>query len=297
MNRRVVRSTLFAALVALSLAAPACRRQEPETPAVATPSVTLTHDRVPAGSVLDVKYKWVVANDARFDQDYRVFVHVKDLDGDQLWGDDHFPPVPTSQWKPGQTIEYTRTLFAPVFPYVGEATIEVGLHSTNPNQKDQVRLTLNGENAGQHAYKVATLSLLPQTDNLFTVFKDGWHRTESPEQDALVEWQWTKKDATLAFKNPKRDTILYLDADAPGSPYETQQVQVTIGGQTIESFEQKPTERTLRKITLPAAQMGSGDMAEAHIIVDKTFVPQQVNGSNDQRVLGIRVFHVFVDAR
>jgi hypothetical protein len=284
-------------VLALAGAAAGCGRKQPDTPAVATPTVTLTHDRVPAGSVVDVTYKWMVANDAHFDQDYRVFVHVKDLDGDQLWGDDHFPPVPTSQWKPGQTVEYTRTLFAPVFPYVGEATIEVGLHSTNPNPREQVRLTLNGENTGQHAYKVATLSLLPQTDNLFTVFKDGWHRTESPEQDALVEWQWTKKDATLAFKNPKRDAILYLDTDAPGSPYDAQQVQVTLGGQTIDTFEQKPMERTLRKVKLPAAAMGSGDMAEAHIIVDKTFVPQQASGSGDTRVLGIRVFHVFVDAR
>ena len=98
-------------------------------------------------------------------------------------------------------------------------------------------------------------------------------------------------------ENPKRDAILYLDADAPGSPYPAQQVQVTLGGQTIDAFELKPTDRMLRKITLPAAQMGSADMAEAHIVVDRTFVPQQVNGSNDPRVLGIRVFHVFIDAR
>ncbi len=274
----------------------ACRGKEPETPPVATPSLTLTHDRVPAGSVVDATYKWVVASDAKFDQDYRVFVHVKDLDGDQLWTDDHFPPTPTSQWKPGQTIEYTRTLFAPVFPYVGEATIEIGLHSTSPNPKEQVRLTLNGENLGQHAYKVGTISLLPQTDNLFTVFKDGWHRTESPEQDALVEWTWTKKDATIAFKNPKRDAVLYLDTDAPGSPGDLQ-VQVTLGGEVVDSFVQKPTERTLRKITLPAAKMGTADMAEAHVVVDKTFVPAQAGGSSDPRVLGLRVFHIFVDPR
>ena len=107
--------------------AAACGGKEEAAPPVATPTVTVNHAQAPAGSPLDITYKFVVADNARFEEDYRVFVHVKDLDGDQLWTDDHFPPVPTSQWKPGQTIEYTRTLFAPVFPYVGEATIELGL--------------------------------------------------------------------------------------------------------------------------------------------------------------------------
>ena len=40
-------------------------------------------------------------------------VHVVDTDEELMWTDDHHPPTPTSQWKPGQTIEYTRTVFVP----------------------------------------------------------------------------------------------------------------------------------------------------------------------------------------
>src|SRR3954466_15283435 len=157
-------------------------------PAVATPSVTLSHDRAPAGSPLELTYKFVVAPSATFAEDYRVFVHVVDTDEEQMWDDDHNPPVPTTQWKPGQTVEYSRTIFVPVFPYVGDATIEVGLHSL----KDGKRLPLTGEDAGQLAYKVAKLQLLPQTDNVYTVFKDGWHPAETASQDPSLEWQWTK---------------------------------------------------------------------------------------------------------
>ena len=53
-------------------------------------------------------------------------VHVVDADEELMWTDDHNPPVPTTQWKPGQTVEYTRTVFVPIYPYVGEATIQVG---------------------------------------------------------------------------------------------------------------------------------------------------------------------------
>src|SRR6266545_7334642 len=208
---RIVVFALGASLAVGSLSA--CRRKEPAAPPVATPSVTLNHDRAPLGSPLDITYKFVVANDARFDEDYRVMAHVVDADGQMMWDDDHNPPVPTTQWKPGQTVEYTRTVFVRVYPYVGEASIQVGLYSVT----SQKRLPLKGEDAGQRAYKVARIQLQPQTENIFTVFKDGWHPAETPEHNAGVEWQWTKRDATLSFKNPKKNVVFYLDVDSPDS--------------------------------------------------------------------------------
>ncbi|MEQ1870610.1 MAG: hypothetical protein ABL961_11360 [Vicinamibacterales bacterium] len=281
------------ALVAL---ATACGGQKSQEPAVATASVTLSHDRVPGGSPLDVTYKFVVAKDATFDEDLRVFVHVVDADEEQMWTDDHNPPVPTSQWKAGQTIEYTRTIFVPVFPYVGAATIQIGLHS----MKDQRRLALSGDDTGQKAYKAARLQLEPSTDNLFTVFKDGWNPTEGSAQDLSLEWQWTKKQATLAFKNPKKDALLYFDVDSPNKDlHGPQQVQLVLGGQTVETFTVTPDERVLHKIKLPGALMGENELTELQIVVDQSFVPMVVtNGaSKDPRELGVRVFHAYVDPR
>ena len=34
--------------------------------------------------------------------------------------------------------------------------------------------------------------------------------------NSAVEWQWTKKTATLSFRNPKKDATFYLDVDSPG---------------------------------------------------------------------------------
>src|SRR5262245_47186690 len=147
MTRALFRLPVCALMVAAVAAAAGCRSKEPEAPSVATPSLKLSNDRAPAGSPLDLTYKFVVADNATFSEDFRVFVHVVDTDEERMWDDDHNPAIPTSQWKPGQTIEYTRTIFVPVFPYVGDATIQVGLHSL----KDQRRLTLTGENVGQHS--------------------------------------------------------------------------------------------------------------------------------------------------
>jgi hypothetical protein len=274
----------------------ACGETAPAEPPVATPSIRPNHTRAPAGSPLELTYSFVVGQDARIPGDYRVMMHVVDTDEELMWTDDHDPPVPTSAWKPGQTIEYTRTIFVPVFPYVGSATLHMGLYSTS----DQRRLPLAGEDMGQRAYKVGSIELLPQTENLLTMFKDGWHPAETSEYSATAGWQWTKKQATVAFKNPRKNIAFYLEIDSPNAElHGAQQVRVSLGRQTVDQFTLAPNEMQLRKIKLAAEQLGTADMAELQISVDKSFVPAIVNpsASKDPRELGIRVFHAFVDPR
>jgi hypothetical protein len=294
MNLSLSRRAVWIGAVVLVLLIPACRRKDTAAPAVATPSVTISRSKAPLGSPIDVTYRFVVANDAKLTEDYRVMVHVVDADDQMMFTFDHNPPVPTSQWKPGQTIEYTRTEFLPVYPYVGDASIEVGLYSITSQQ----RLALAGQDRGQRAYRVARLQLQPQTENLFTVFKDGWHPPETADQTTKVEWQWTKKTATLAFKNPKKDATLFLDLDNPGGEFtEPQQVKIVLGGETIDTFTVTPKQPpTLHKIPLKADRLGGGDMVELQIEVDKTFVPALIPAADnkDSRELGIRVFHAFV---
>jgi hypothetical protein len=285
-----------AVFAALALAAAGCGGEAPPPAPVATPTVTMSYDRAPAGSPVDITYKFVVEPDAHIDQDYRVMVHVVDSDEAQMWTFDHEPPVPTSQWQPGQTIEYTKTEFVPVYPYIGEASLNLGLYSTS----DGSRLPLAGEHLGQYAYRVARFQLLPQSENLLHLFKEGWHPSENATDNPIVEWQWTKKEATLAFKNPRKEAVLYLDVDSPGADYHgPQQVEVVVGTATIDRFTITPSDRILRKIALTPEQIGTSDMVDVHLKVDNTFVPAKINpsGSKDTRELGVRVFHAFVDPR
>jgi hypothetical protein len=290
------RYTCALVVCAAAIAVGACKKKDTAAPPVATPSVTVSHPRTPLGSPIDITYKFDVAPNAHFDQDYRVLVHILDSDDEMMWTDDHNPPVPTTQWKPGQTVQYTRTIFVPVYPYIGEATIQLGLFAP----ADQKRLALNGPDMGQRAYRVAKFQLLPQTENVFTVFKDGWHPAETAEHNTAVEWQWTKREATLAFKNPKKDSMFYLDADNPGSVFtQPQQVTLSIGGRELDEFTITPKQQILRKVPIAATQLGTGDMVELHISVDKTFVPALIPAANskDPRELGIRVFHAFVEPK
>jgi hypothetical protein len=284
--------------IGLCLATAGCGGGESTAPPVATPTVTLSHDRAPAASPLEIDYKFVVANDAQINGDYRVMVHIVDVDEEMMWTFDHEPDVPTSQWKPGQTIEYKRTEWIPVYPYVGESAVHIGLYST----KDNTRLALAGEHVGQNAYRVARFQLLPQSDNLLMIFKEGWHGVEASQDNPGVEWQWTKKEATLAFRNPRKDVLFYFDVDSPGAEFhQAQKITVSVGEHTLDEFTitPAPEARQLRKIPIRADQIGTADMAELKIAVDNTFTPAKANPaiSSDPRELGVRVFHAFVDPR
>jgi hypothetical protein len=283
-------------LLAVAALAAACgRTQQAEAP-VATPSLTLARNDAAIGMPIEMTYRFVVAPNApRIAENDVVFVHFLDTDGELMWTDDHEPPVPTTEWAPGRTIEYPRTMFVPKFPYAGETTVELGVYSP----KSGVRVPLSGETRGQHAYQVAKFTLHPQTDNLYVVFKDGWHETEVAEEVTGVEWQWSKKAATLAFRNPMRDVVLYLQCDQPVQDVGAPRVELRIGNMVIDSFALPPGPRELRKVELTAAQLGTGETVEVTVAVDKSFVPATITQlkSSDTRELGIRVFRAYVQAK
>jgi hypothetical protein len=291
MHRRVSLLTCAAAVAILALSI-SCSRKSADGPPVATPSLTLNHDKVPIGSPLKLTYKFVVAPDAKFDADNWVFVHVLDPTGEQLWTDDHLPSPGTSTWKPGQTIEYTRTIFVPNYPYIGEAAVRLGLY----NRETSNRLTLNAPEVSRKEYLVSKFQLQPQSENIFLIYKDGWHPAEVAADNAASEWQWTKKVATISFKNPRKDSTLYVEYDARTDLFTPpQQVTLRSGNLTIATFAADSRERKLVTFPVSAAQLGTGDMSEIAIDVDRTFGPS--NGTGDSRELGIRVFHVFVEPR
>jgi hypothetical protein len=294
---RAKRATAVLAMVAAAAAAGGCGRKADTDPPVATPAFAVNKARAPLGSPVEVTYRFTVAEGKSFDQDYRVMVHFLDADEELMWTDDHDPPTPTSKWQPGQTIEYTRTMFVPLYPYNGTAVVHMGLYS----RQDGRRLPLAGENTGQRGYKVGTIDLLPRSENIFLVFKDGWQPEEVATDNAAVTWQWTKREATLSFRNPRKDATFYLHFDGRPEFFTpaSQRVLVTIGDQVIDDYALTTRDEIIRKVPVGAAQFGGGDTVDLTIKVEPSFVPALMPAANskDPRELGIRVFHAFVEPR
>ena len=107
--------------------------------------------------------------------------------------------------------------------------MRIGLYNRRPGK----RLTLSAPEASRKEYVVSKFQLLPQSENIFLIYKDGWHPAEVAADNAASEWQWTKKTATISFRNPKKDLTFYLEWDARTDLFTPpQQVTITMGGQT-----------------------------------------------------------------
>jgi len=298
MKRRSLRAVRLFAGAAVVATVSGCSKGD-SAPPVATVSFTTNKPRVALGSPIELTYRFDVAPNAKFDGDYKVFVHVVGTDGVTMWTDDHTPPTPTSQWQAGQSIQYTRTRFVPVFPFLGEATVEMGLY------RDQDRLPLQGPEAADRdsttrAYRVGTLQLLPSAENVFIHLRSGWHQAEFAPDEPTLTWQWTQKLATVGFRNPKKDVTFYLEFDARSDLFsdKKQMVTISVGDKPVTTFEAASSLVTLQKIPITAAQLGNNEMAEIRIEVDRTFIPAKLPaGGRDARELGIRVYHTFVEVR
>jgi hypothetical protein len=298
--RRVLMSGVPLALLLASAGAAGCGKTDTAKP-VAKVSLEPSKKAVALGSVIDLTYKFVVAPETKIDGDYRVFVHLNREDGTMIWNDDHELPAQfkTSTWQPGQTIEYMRTRFMPMVSYVGPATLEMGLY------RDEARLTLEGPEASDKdstakAYKVNTIDLLPRSETIQVARLSGWHGPEYAPDDPTVDWQWTQKLAVLTVKNPKRDVTFYLEYDARSDVFgaQPQMVTVSVGDTKLTTFPGTSRDISLLRIPVTAAQLGTGDVAEFRIDVDRIFVPAKAfNAGTDVRELGIRVYHAAVEPR
>jgi hypothetical protein len=292
MPRRVLIAWLLTALCAV-----ACSKSADQSAPVATATLTLSAKAAPVESPVDVTYRFVVAPNAPpLSKSYRVFVHFNDASGQQLWTDDHVPPTPTSSWKPGETIEYTRTMFVPKVPYTGEVTIDMGLYSAESGE----RVSLIGTAVGKQAYRVGTLEVRPQVSTTLVLYNAGWYDAEVVPESPGVEWRWSKHDATLRFRNPGVPVTFMLDLDQPQADLPTpQQIELKTPITTLDSFSLMPGDHVVRRVDVPAAALGNSDSVELMLTVDPTFTPAYLPKATnkDVRTLGVRVFHAYIQPK
>jgi hypothetical protein len=292
---RVGRSWRTAAVVSLAAFAllPACRRRKPAEVNDIVPKFEVNRPRAPLGSAVEETYTWQLEPSAKkLGQDHRAFVHFLDSHKVLLFDDDHVPVPPPSSWEAGKTYTYTRTKFIPIYPYVGDVDVRVGLQPVGRGE----RVALKGNDAGLREYSVGKMELLPQTENIFLVYKDGWHNPESSAQNPSLERTWTKKDALVSFKNPKKDIIVYLEADTNYKAFDRPPVlTVAVGGKSGFVVPIENSEVFLKKIRVKAADLGDQEWVDLRLSMNQSFVPK-VKGVNatDDRELGLMVYHLYV---
>jgi hypothetical protein len=271
---------------------PACRKKPVEINPI-TPSFSVNRQKAPLDSAIEVTYTWKLAPNAKkLTQDYRALVHFLDPHKTVLFTDDHVPtPAPTT-WEPGKTYSYKRTVFIPLYPYVGPVRIAMGLYTASGKAG---RVALEGEDLGLNAYKVGTIDLLPKQDNLTLVYKEGWYNPEPRADNPAVEMTWSKRDAVVSFKNPKKDVILYVEGDTCAKCFHEPPVAtISVGGKTGLAMPIESSELFLKKIRFKAQDLGTGDFVDVHFTMNESFVPKNLGMNDDVRDLALKIYHLYV---
>ena len=285
--------TWTAVVVAGAAATTGCGRRQTAEVNDIVPKFEVNRSRAPLGSAIEITYTWQVEPTAKkLTQDHRTFVHFVDSHGVMLFEDDHTPVPPVTAWEPGQTYSYTRTKFIPVYPYVGDVDVRVGLAPVGKGE----RVMLKGEDAGLREFKVAKIELLPQTENIFLVYKEGWHNPESSPQNPSLERTWTKKDALISFKNPRKDVVVYLEADTNSKAFDAPPVlTLAVNNKTGLAIPVQNSEVFTRKVRIKAADLGQEEWVDLRLSMNQSFVPKLKGvNSHDDRELGVLVYHLYV---
>jgi len=291
-HRRSWRTAMALAAVAAALL-PACGRRKAEVVDI-TPSFAVNRSTAPLGSAIEVTYTWTTGPAfKKTDKDYRAFVHFLDSHKVVLFTDDHMPTPALSSWEPDRTYSYKRTVFIPVYPYVGDVRVAMGLF---PAVGKGDRLNLKAEDLGLRAFKVATMEFQPQTENIFVVQKEGWHNPESRTENPSILHQWTKQQGVVSFKNPKKDVIIYLEADTCVKCFqpETPVLTVSVNDKTGVTFPIENGEVFLKKIRVKGADLGTADYVDLKLAMNQFFVPKTLGLNTDDRELGLNVYHLYV---
>jgi hypothetical protein len=291
MTLRRAHAGLVLLTAATALVLPACGPRRPKDVNAIVPQISVNRPKVPLKSAIEVTYTWVCEPTMKkVADDYRAFVHFVDKDGVLLFTDDHLPSPAVSTWEPGKTYSYTRTIFIPNYSYVGNVEVRMGLDPIAGGRKP--RLALKADDAGLREYRVLKLEFLPEPQNIYLVEKEGWHDPESNRDNPGLERAWTKKEAVLSFKNPKKDVIFYLEADTNYKAFkEPPALTISVNGTTGLILPIADSEIFLKRVRFKAADLGAGEWVDLRLTMSEAFNPKALKFNEDARDLGIMVYH------
>ena len=251
-------------------------------------------ESLPVGSPVDIGYTWTPVDDfVPPADDYRVFVHLVDPDGAIVEQDDHFPSVPTSQWRAGEPVRIDgcctpiRTCSRNTWTFTSGCTTA---------RTAKWRRCTTGISRTGHSFIRRSFALM--TSGGCRCIFDGWYARESSLSAGKYhqQWQWMRKTGEVAFGNPRGPATLHFRARSPIDFLDmAQTITLRVQGQEVMQIEKADSVPFLERIEITAEVMGDEEWIELTIEVDNTFVPMEVDESlGDERILGLQVFWLYL---
>jgi len=287
MNKRTIPALLLAGLLVLtSLACQKKAQVKGIELAVDFSEKTLTDNLI-----TDIQYDWKTSGDfPKTEKDLTVFVHFWH-GSNMLFQDDHVPPVPTSQWEPGQEYKYTRSIYIPSFidefdpTFKGDETLRLSVGLYNPYDRS---------GGPQREVMTTKLKVLPPPPDMpEIVYEKGWYDQEIDPNAPLKKWRWLGAEARCIVDNPGRDGMLVIRGGVNKEIMPDQKVIFKINDMVLDEFV--PGEITFQKsYTVKKEMLGDKDEFILTVAVDKTFFPAKLFPQNkDERELGCQISFIY----
>jgi len=245
---------------------------------------------------VNMDYTFKTGNDfKKLAKEYRVFVHFwRTNSKEMLIQDDHPPVKKTSEWVPGETMTYSRTLFIPQFlnefdiDFEGyeEVKVTVGLYNPDPKSKEKSIILYEKK-----------MNIQPASINApEIVYNEGWYELETDikSTDSYEKsWRWTAQKAVCIIENPKRTSTLIVRGGVNKAAIQDQKITLKINDTPLEEFMPE-TAKFAKEYVITPEMMGDKDEFSLKFETDKTFVPNKIDSNNkDNRELGIQVFFLY----
>ena len=253
--------------------------------------INFSEEQLTDNLITDMQYTWTTDESfTKFTQDYNIYVHF--WHGDNLlFQDDHFPPVPTSQWEAGKEYVYSRRIYIPSFidefdpEFKGEETLKLSIGFYSPYDR-------TGESM-QEVYSQKLKVTPPPLDTPEIIYEEGWYDLEEDPQFYLKQWRGTAKEARCIIDNPHRDALLVIRGGVNMEAAPGQKVIFKINDMVLDEFV--PEESYFeRSYNIKKEMLGDKDEFILTIQTDKTFIPAKViPNSKDERELGLQISFIY----
>jgi hypothetical protein len=130
-------------------------------------------------------------------------------------------------------------------------------------------------------------SILP-----ISAFAEGWHEAEYSVETGRM-WRWTSERSVLRIQGRAQPVTLEIRGESPLRYFDRPPaVKITAGDVTLARFQ--PDTDFEWRVTVPGDAMLNSGGAIA-IEIDRVYLPGKVEGTDDDRHLGLRIFDLRVN--
>jgi hypothetical protein len=155
-------------------------------------------------------------------------------------------------------------------------------------------ITSHSATEGNHSTPVAIRQFdIQPAQRLIYGFGEGWHEEEASTPATGLRWRWTSERSVLRLKGPAQPIRLTLRGESPLRYFDAPpRVKVRAGTEIVGEF--RPASDFEWTGTVPADVFARSGGAVA-VETDRVYLPAKVEGTSDERHLGLRLYEVRVE--